>query len=90
MAATFSAGGTRWTVWLLGDREISDMGGRAGVPANGLYFRSADGDERVLALAEHEMHALGDASALTNEVLGVLVDHAVPLIAPPAEPNHGE
>lgn len=77
MSCTFSAHGARWTVWpfapglneeLRASRDIS--------PTTGLYFRAADGEERLLPMSPPDLAALGDLTAQPNQELAKLAERA--------------
>ena len=77
MSCTFSAHGARWTVWpfapglneeVRASHEIS--------PTTGLYFRAADGEERLLPMSPPDLAALGDLSMQPNQELAKLAARA--------------
>lgn len=88
-SCTFSAQGTRWTVWSIanGRTSIPQVQRRLGPAFAGLYFESADGESRALAMTPSELQALGDISASDNTALGALAQRAAPLPAEPQSPG---
>lgn len=88
-SCTFSAQGTRWKVWSIanGNATIPQVRRRLGPAFAGLYFESADGEARALAMTPSELQALGDVAASENAALGALVLRAAPLPAEPKSPG---
>ena len=77
MACTFSAHGSRWTVWPFApglNEEVRAT--REITPMTGLYFRAADGEERVLPMSTPDFAALGDLTTRTNQELAQLASQA--------------
>ena len=88
-SCTFSAQGTRWKVWSIanGRTSIPQVQRRLGPAFAGLYFESADGESRALAMTPSELRALGDVSTSENAALGTLVQRAAPLPAESQSPG---
>lgn len=89
-SCTFSAQGTRWKVWSIANGKLSipQVQRRLGPAFAGLYFESADGESRALAMTPSELQTLGDVSTIANADLGALVLRAAPL--PAEHPSHGD
>jgi hypothetical protein len=80
MPCTFSALGARWTVWPIAPGLNDDL--RAGHElggTTGLYFRTSDGEERLLPLSAGDLDALGDLTTRPNQELAQLAQRAKPL-----------
>ena len=88
-SCTFSAQGTRWKVWSIatGHGSIPQVQHRLGPAFAGLYFESADGESRALAMTPSELQALGDISTSDNTTLGALAERAAPLPADSRSPG---
>jgi hypothetical protein len=77
MPCTFSAHGARWTVWPFAPglneevRTARDLS-----PSTGLYFRTSDGEERLLPLSAPDLDALGDLTTRSNQELAQLAQRA--------------
>ena len=77
MSCTFSAHGARWTVWPFAPGLNEEVRAARDIsPPTGLYFRTTDGEERVLAMSPPEFAALGDLTARTNQELATLAAQA--------------
>ena len=77
MPCTFSAHGARWPVWPFAPGLNEEVRAARDIsPVTGLYFRAADGEERLLAMAPPDFEALGDLTARTNQELAQLAARA--------------
>lgn len=77
MPCTFSAHGARWTVWPFAPGLNEEVRAARDIsPETGLYFRAADGEERLLAMAPPDFAALGDLTTRTNQELAQLAARA--------------
>ena len=73
MPCTFSADGERWTVWPFAPGLNDDVRTARTISiVSGLYFRAADGEERVLPMSPPDLEALGDLTTRTNSELAQL------------------
>jgi hypothetical protein len=80
MPCTFSALGARWTVWPIAPGLNDDLrAGRELAATTGLYFRTSDGEERLLPLSRGDLEALGDLTTRPNQELAQLAQRAMPL-----------
>ena len=77
MACTFSAHGSRWTVWPFAPGLNEDVrASRDLSQVTGLYFRASDGEERLLPMSPPDLAALGELTAHTNQELAQLAAKA--------------
>lgn len=80
MPCTFSALGARWTVWPVAPGLNDDLRTKGALgEATGLYFRTSDGEERLLPLSPNDLDALGDLTTRPNQELAQLAQRATPL-----------
>lgn len=80
MTCTFSAQGVRWTVWAIAPGVNDAVRSAHAIAADtALYFKSSDGEERLLALPPEELAALGDLSTHSNQDLATRVVRARPM-----------
>lgn len=79
MPCTFSAHGARWTVWPFAPGLNEEVRAARDIsPMTGLYFRTADGEERLLPMSPPDFAALGDLTTRTNQELAALAQRARP------------
>ena len=77
MPCTFSAHGARWTVWPFAPELNEEVRVARDIsPMTGLYFRTAEGEERLLPMSPSELAALGDLAARPNQELAALAQRA--------------
>jgi hypothetical protein len=77
MSCTFSAHGARWTVWPFAPGLNEEVRAARDIsPTTGLYFRAADGEERLLPMSPPDFAALGDLTSRTNQELAQLAAQA--------------
>lgn len=77
MSCTFSAQGARWTVWPFAPGLNDEVRAARDIsPTTGLYFRAADGEERLLPMSPPDFAALGDLTTRTNQELAQLAARA--------------